>query len=222
MKRKVRIQCEVLGDSAVARQEADVAVCAEELLPDTPLASSTPGDDYRLAERCLAGEVAAWEELYGMCHEPLCLSIKFMLCATGRDPNLVDEMAARVWYALVAKDGALLARYSPKRGARLITFLQSLAKDQISRHFRSEHRRSQRERTAVRERHTSGGFESEYSASDLNEFLATLTPQEYRFCCEILLADENTGGKRSRSKPNVWQLTHRVYQKLCGFLGRQV
>ena len=36
-----------------------------------------------------------------------------------RTRNLVDEIAARVWYALVANDGELLARYKPNRRCSL-------------------------------------------------------------------------------------------------------
>ena len=72
--------------------------------------------DAALASRCLAGDVAAWEELYAQCHEPLLVSIRVMLGPQSADASLVDEIAARVWYALVAKDGELLARYKPSRG----------------------------------------------------------------------------------------------------------
>ena len=68
-----------------------------------------------LAKRCLSGEVAAWEELYAQCHEPLLVSIRIMLGPQSADATLVDEIAARVWYALVANDGELLSRYKPSR-----------------------------------------------------------------------------------------------------------
>ena len=58
---------------------------------------------------------AAWparwphgRRLYAQCHEPLLLSIRIMLGPRNTDANLVDEIAARVWYALVANDGELL------------------------------------------------------------------------------------------------------------------
>ncbi len=75
-------------------------------------------------ERCLAGEVAAWEELYAQYHDVLLASVRCFLGQARSDHNLVDEIAARVWYALVANDGALLAKYDPKRGARIITFMR--------------------------------------------------------------------------------------------------
>ncbi|MGA2030687.1 MAG: hypothetical protein ABSG68_00385 [Thermoguttaceae bacterium] len=143
-----------------------------------------------------------------------------MLRGSLGDPNLVDEIAARVWYALVANDGELLARYSPQRGARLITFMRALAKDEICRHFRAEIRRREREVAAFRERPPLAGIDSGYSASGLREFLATLSPQEHSFCCEVLLAEPAPGGEISRSAANIWQLTHRIYKKLLRFLAR--
>ena len=52
-----------------------------------------------LVDRCLLGEVAAWEEIYRQCHDPLCAAIKSLLGPGFHDPNLVDDIAARVWYA---------------------------------------------------------------------------------------------------------------------------
>jgi hypothetical protein len=176
--------------------------------------------DRRLVDRCLAGEVAAWEAFYAQCHDPLCTAIRIMLGRPHGDPNLVDEIAARVWYALVANDGKLLGRYSPEVGARLITFMRALARDEICRHFRAEIRRRQREFLALRERPQSGGIDPGQSAIGLTEFLSTLTPQEHSFCCEVLLAEPAPNGEISRSAANIWQLTHRIYKKLLHFLAR--
>ena len=71
----------------------------------------SPATDQALIDRCLEGEVAAWEQLYHVHHGPLCTSIKAILGGPQSDPELVDEIAAMVWYALVAKDGALLGRF---------------------------------------------------------------------------------------------------------------
>jgi hypothetical protein len=91
--------------------------------------------DSLLAKRCCAGEPAAWEQFYAQCHEPLLASIRMMLGLQSSDANLVNDIAARVWYALVENDGALLARYKPDQGTMLITFMCALAKDQIVRYF---------------------------------------------------------------------------------------
>jgi hypothetical protein len=200
---------QTLAEAEVPLEAADEATCEAFLQADR-----------QLVDRCLAGEVAAWEDLYAQCHQPLCSAIRIMLGRPHVDLNLVDEIAARVWYAVVAKDGEMLARYAPGRGARLITFFCALARDEIGRHFRAEIRRRNRELSGLRERPRSGQLESAYSAIGLQEFLSTLTPQERVFCCEVLLAEPGPGGETSRSGSNIWQLTHRVFQKLQSFLAR--
>lgn len=174
--------------------------------------------DAMLVERCVAGEVAAWEALYGQCHEPLLTSVRIMLGRQSNDANLVDEIAARVWYALVAKDGELLARYDSKRGARLVTFLRALAKDEISRHFRAEVRRRKRELEVLREKGQHPGVAPSHPVDSLAEFLCTLTAHERAFCSDYLLAQPTGAPEKLHSEANVWQLTHRIYLKLMRFL----
>ena len=220
MKLQKRTDAETRVDSPAVPVEDEEVLERHRLLRVADASEVFLQADRQLVDRCLAGEVAAWEEFYSQCHDPLCTAVRIMLGRFHGDPNLVDEIAARVWYALVANDGKLLARYSPKRGARLITFMRALAKDEICRHFRSEIRRRERELSALCERPRPGGIDSGHSASGLTEFLSTLTTQEHDFCCEVLLAEPAPGGKTSRSSDNVWQLTHRLYEKLLDFLAR--
>jgi hypothetical protein len=175
--------------------------------------------DAMLVERCVAGEVAAWEQLYAQCHNPLLVSIEIMLGRVSSDSNLVDEIGARVWYALVANDGELLTRYNPNRGARLGTFLRALAKDEIARHFRAEVRRRKRELSALRERPQHQGRDPDYPVNSLGEFLGTLTPHERAFCSDHLLAETSAAtNEKPCAAANVWQLSHRIYRKLVKFL----
>ena len=179
--------------------------------------------DYRLAQRCVRGEVAAWNEIYTRYHDRLCRSIRIMLGSLS-DANLVDEIAARVWYALVVDDGKLLERYTPARKASLITFMRILARGEINRHIRSEVRRRQRERTVSRQTVTVGAATHEAIAGSISDFLATLTPREQKFCNEFLLEspenDPIEALDRVRvSSPNVWQQTRRLYLKMQDFLG---
>ncbi len=176
--------------------------------------------DGRLAKRCLAGEVAAWEELYAQCHEPLLVSVRIMLGPQNADASLVDEIAARVWYALVANDGELLSRYKPRRGARLITYMRALAKDEIVRYIRAEVRRRNRELIALREMSPHPEKEGAQPVNALGEFLGTLTPHERIFCNDYLLAMPTGEVERAYSKANVWQLSHRIRRKLLRFLGQ--
>ena len=177
--------------------------------------------DRRLVQRCVAGDVAAWEELYAQCHPSLLTSIEVLMGAGPRDPHVVDEIAARVWYAVVANDGELLGRYDPGRGARLITFLRAIAKDEISRHFRTERRRLRRELEAYRERPHHDRSHPDEATLSMHEFFDTLTPHEREFCDDHLLSTPQEGGElaQNHSESNTWQLAFRIRKKLRAFLG---
>jgi DNA-directed RNA polymerase specialized sigma24 family protein len=181
--------------------------------------------DLHLVDRCLGGEVAAWEELYVQCHEPLCAAIRAKLRHGITDPNLVDELAARVWYAVVKNDGELLARYDPQRGGRVVTFLRAIARDEIARYFRSERRRMEREVASLRERSHNPLKEIGVPiAASFNEFVQTLTPHEQDFCESYLMSEVGDAELALKSSPyspaNIWQLTHRIYKKMQAFLGK--
>ena len=176
--------------------------------------------DGLLAKRCLAGEVAAWDQLYAQCHEPLLVSIRIMLGSQSADANLVDEICARVWYALVANDGELLSRYKPSRGARLITFMRARANSEIVRYIRSEVRHHKRELAALRERPQYQGQDGTQPVNILAEFFGTLTPRERVFCSEHLLGESSDVLTPAYSTSNIWQLSHRIRRKLLRFLGR--
>ena len=175
--------------------------------------------DRKLVERCLAGEVAAWEELYAQCHQPLLSLISAML--RQPDASLVDEIAARVWYALVENDGELLGRFDPARGTRLITFMRALARDLAARHYRSELRRQKREREVLRQKSRYHIPEEDATDASLDEFMATLTPHERGFCSRHHLATPSDEGEQLASPDSVWQLTRRIRRKLLRFLHRE-
>jgi hypothetical protein len=197
---------------------SDIVLPADDADASAGANAATIEAEVRLVERCLAGEVAAWEQLYQECHEPLLASIRVLLGRPNHDVNLVEEIAARVWYALVDNDGELLSRFDPKRGARLRTYFRVLAKEEIAKHFRSEFRRRKREASAPSESQRSPTSAPGLPVASLADFLGTLTPQERGFCSEYLLADSSGATNRTYSTSNIWQLTHRVYCKLRRFL----
>jgi hypothetical protein len=181
-------------------------------------------EDRRLVDRCVRGEVPAWEELYAQCHPTLLVSIELMLGAGGTDAEMVEEIAARVWYAMVADDGKLLDRYDPRRGARLVTFFRAVAKDKIRHHFRAERRRLRHELKAYRESARRRTANADEGALALQEFLSTLSPYERSFCGEHLLremADCGGGSRQTWQSASIWQLTCRIRQKLIAFLGAE-
>jgi hypothetical protein len=175
--------------------------------------------DRLLVDRCLAGEVAAWEELYDQCHLPLCIAIKSLLGPGYRDLNLIDEIAARVWYALVRNDGELLDRFDPCQDLRLSTFLRGVARIEIMQYVRAERRRRAREAEAGRRPHHDGRLSDWQLDVMLNEFTATLTPGEQRFVEEYLLVASPEDDKYGidLTDANIWQRRHRIRAKLRAF-----
>ena len=57
----------------------------------------------------MAGDEQAWEQLYRQHHRRLLRTIKSLCGPETADVHLVEEIAARVWYALLRDDGQLLA-----------------------------------------------------------------------------------------------------------------
>lgn len=179
--------------------------------------SASVSEDRNLVDDCLAQEPAAWTRLYQACHEPLLAAVRSFLRATALDANLVDEIAARVWYAVVRNDGELLSRFDVARGCRLTTFLSVLAKNEARQYFRTERRRRNREEVASR-REIEPSSPLMFAFASEKEFLGTLTPGE-RAYYETVLISHSEETNEQYSAENRWQLRHRVRKKLDQFLG---
>ena len=180
-----------------------------------------PQEDRRLVDRCLAGDAQAWEQLFRSQHPPLLAAARHLLRGGGENADLVEEIAARVWYTLVRDRCRVLDRFDPAQDSRLETFLAGIARFEIKQAMRSEQRRRNHESAAGREwlktDHV-GGLEI---GLFLNEFAATLGPSELEFVEEFLLDphDSGTNGRPRLSSAAVWQRRHRLYRKLKSFLG---
>jgi hypothetical protein len=178
--------------------------------------------DAILVERCIQGEVAAWESLYHKCHAPLCTSIRIRLGRLGSDAQLVDELAARVWYLLVAKDGEQLTKYRMHRKS-ILTFIRLLARRVITDYFRTERRRMKNEFSSLIEKKRSEIVTHAETLPLLwTEFLALLTPRERQFCFEYLQVspdDRRIEIDDGYSPANIWQLTRRIYKKFLSYIG---
>lgn len=165
--------------------------------------------DRQLVDRCVMGEPAAWDELYRKFHGGLLHSIRQLFGGREWDANVVEEVAARVWYAVVANQGELLGRFDPQRGCRLATFLAAIARSQALGMFRAERRRRRRERVAVRR--------DNHESSDnawIQEFHDGLTPREKQFLDQSLLSVDG----EQFTAANTWQLRSRIRSKLRKFL----
>ena len=176
--------------------------------------------DRLLVDRCLAGEPAAWEELYGLYHAPLCTSIKLLLDPHSRDPNVIDEIAARVWYVLVEDDGRFLGRFDPRRRVRLSTYFRGLARIHTLLYFRDEHcHRAQVTEAGRRRRHNIPVSELPDDVM-LSDFADTLTADDRRFLEKHLLSSDGEcadADDRERTDAGIWQRRRRLMAKLRAF-----
>jgi DNA-directed RNA polymerase specialized sigma24 family protein len=178
--------------------------------------------DRHLVDRCVAGDAEAWEDLYERFHDLLLVSIKLMFGPRDWDPNLIEEVAARVWYAVVSNDAQLLDQFDPARGCRLTTFLATIAKSEASVYFRSERRRRVRERIASRPDEELDQGNGDWTLAELREFVTQLTPKENAFLKEFLLTPSGQNGLNGHehdcSDANRWKLASRVRKKLLEYL----
>ncbi len=170
--------------------------------------------DRALVDRCLAGRSSAWDELYRRHHSRLLAAIRAMIRSPKPDVNLTEEIAARVWYALVANNAQLLDRFDVKRGCRLSTYLAMIARSEASSLFRSERRRRKREQFASRADRTRMATGEGSTRIDWQEFLPTLTPREREFLLAFLVAHPQQHEKSMFSATNRWQLSSRIQHKL--------
>lgn len=177
-------------------------------------------EDGKLVEDCLKQDPAAWSRLYEACHQSLVSTISAILRHTTADAdiNLVDEIAARVWYALVCNGGELLSRFDVARGCRLNTFLSAIAKNEARQFFRAERRRRNREKIVSRNEAEAPDHFSLAFATDKN-FLQTLTPGERIYYESVLIAPGDSDVDQQYSPENSWQLRHRVRKKLGQYFG---
>jgi len=175
--------------------------------------------DRALIDRCLAGEVEAWDALYRRCHHGLLAAIRTMFGSRQWDPNLVDEIAARVWFSVLTNDCELLARFDPGRGCRLTTYLATIARSEATTLFRSERRRRLRERMVSRPNEDTTDADEATAAMELGEFVQHLTPREMEFFQQFLLAAPGLERAGTYTDTNRWQLSSRIQGKLRRHFG---
>jgi DNA-directed RNA polymerase specialized sigma24 family protein len=174
--------------------------------------------DHELAQRCLQGEIRAWDELFRTCHPVLLTVIRRLLGPQANDPNLVEETAAVLWYQLVCNRGEFLARFDAERNCRLTTFLGRVARNQVRVLWRSESRRQRRELAAAQDRLDRNADDLPLSGSELEEFIQTLTPREREFFVWSTSPSSQNGKAAFRdSTSNEHQLRHRLRRKVRQF-----
>src|SRR5262245_47642281 len=81
-----------------------------------------------LLEPCLEGNNTAWSSLFDELQPILIRMVKQVLGTNSQDQDLVDEIAARVWFTLVDRRFHYLRAFDPQLGVQLTTYLSGIAK----------------------------------------------------------------------------------------------
>ncbi len=174
--------------------------------------------DRKLVDACIAGEPLAWEQIYRLHHDRLLMTIRSLTFGKHVSAELVDEIAARVWFSLVDDDCRLLNRFDPSRGCRLIAFLTGIAKFETLNFFRSERRRKRREESVSRE--VDQPFQSQWQQSfEIDDFSNLLTPGEKDYLqFELEQRNQLTRNQQGRfSDTSRWQYRSRIQRKLRAY-----
>lgn len=172
-----------------------------------------------LVARCLLGDQSAWYELYDVYSPKLGRVVRLALGPKGNDPDLVEDIVARVWSALVADGARLLGRYAPDRSVPLERYLAGIARRYVLRHVRAEAQRRRHDRQgALRMRvQLLPAVPGLDWGVLLNDFAATLNPSELDFL-EGYLLSRSKGDNGGLSAANIRQRRHRLRIKLNQFL----
>ena len=193
-------------------------------LRDAPSGGKTAVEDRtamerRIVERCLSGDERSWERLYRKCHPRLRKTIELLMGREAPDVNVIEEIAARVWYALLKDNRRLLAAYDADRESELDGFFMGLARIEILRYTRAERRRLSHELSGGRKRLEEERVSDWQLANLMEEFASTLTPRERDFMEHFLMAsDESDAGLADLPPTTIWTRRHRIRRKLDRFL----
>lgn len=182
--------------------------------PPVPSDCTVMQKDLELVNRCLKGDLAGWREMFDCCQPQMMATVQSLLKSQGQNINLAEEIAARVWFALVSMNGNLLERFDAHRGCSITTFCNALARHELLEYWRTERRHRNRELIAAGQRPDFQRSDSDESRIVWVEFVDTLTKREREFLERVLVAPHNEPFQDTLSQANRWQLRSRVLSKL--------
>jgi DNA-directed RNA polymerase specialized sigma24 family protein len=169
--------------------------------------------EYDLVQRVLTGDQHAWYLLFHDQQPRLIARVRQLLGPMHRHEDLAEEVAARVWCAVLADDGHLLRVYDPKCG-RLGTYLGRRAYFEMISLLRTSANRSRHE-SGYRRRRTEAVEQLALPETLVwQEILPRLTDTERHFFHEYLLC------RSSSPLPplNIGQLRHDIRRKIVAYL----
>lgn len=173
--------------------------------------------DQEVVDLCLQGDCAGWERLYALCSPAINASIRAYLGREAQDIELVDELAAQVWYFLVINDARALAQFDGKRNIRLTTYVSGIARNVVRNRRRSDSRRRVREANAARPPWTAA--DALISPLALEEVSQTLTAREKGYLDWCLAPADSSQTTFSGSENNDHQLRFRLRRRIHKLFG---
>jgi DNA-directed RNA polymerase specialized sigma24 family protein len=183
--------------------------------------SGNPRAEQKLIDGCVGGNAQAWEELFVRYSDSLQMRIRAILGPRSRDANLIDEIAAEVWSTLYRKNGSLLGRFHVQNGQPLTTFLGGIARIEVLRFLRADHRRRCHEMSPEmiqRTRDSTSDDGHRLTTLGLGEFAEGLTLHQRQFLRDHLLNGVKHVSSARLTAANHWQLRHRIRCSLLKFL----
>jgi DNA-directed RNA polymerase specialized sigma24 family protein len=167
-----------------------------------------------LVQQCLLGQSEAWDRLYSLCHDSLCAAIRHFL--TTPDEDLVDELAACVWYALVREDCRLMRKFSESRCVRFTTYLNAIACNVARDYLKSAGRRRHREVQHLVATRSCNRLDGDDTKIEIEDFVNGLTREEERYL-RWSTSNSATHGYFTGIPHRDYRLKHRLKEKLRKF-----
>lgn len=168
-----------------------------------------------LLDKCLAGDGSAWGSLFDELQPKLIKIVAMILGPHAQDKDLIDEIAARVWFSLIDRKYQVLRQFDPTIGVRLTTYMTGIVRAAWLQYLRSERRRTKRELyfAAQRQKATAGHHSVENQKHP--EFRTWLTKREREYW-DHLIGDVEFSGPNSPA--NIWKLRQRIRDKFLSYL----
>jgi DNA-directed RNA polymerase specialized sigma24 family protein len=182
--------------------------------PPAPDGTSKDDTDSPLVAACLNANQRAWDQLYKQ-YNPWLLLLAGRLLGGRARQDLVEDIAANVWFALVEAEG--LRGFDPQRGS-LAGYLSALVRRQVQRHRRLERSCQPHVLLGTGERLADPASLSGASILLWDDFEARLSPAEQRFLQAELFPVADDQSTKPLSDSYVRKLRQRVRAKLLSFL----
>jgi len=170
----------------------------------------------QLLELCLTDEQEAWPELRRRHVPALARFIAHLLHGQKSARCRADELAEEVLESLLERKAARLRGFQPAR-ASFSTYLRVLAVQAVHLDYRQNERRGGLE-SALGQREPADVWDDDAATALLREeFVASLTPREQKYCRQVLLGEPDPAGPCHFTAAQGYKLRQRILKKAKEF-----